>query len=455
MPSFNIANFSDVAWVLLMLGAMLLLGFLGTRITRLLKLPNVTAYILVGVLIGPSVLNLFPSELLKRMDFITDLALSFIAFSVGKYFRISSLKENGKKVVVITIIESFLAAILVTIVMYFFFHLSLSFSLILGAIASSTAPASTIMTIKQTKSKGVFVDTLLQVVALDDVTCLLAFSVAIAITNAVSSGTVDFVNIVMPLVWNVVCIVFGFVLGWLLSLINKTKISRAEKLVVLLSIILLNGFICNILEVSPLLSCMVLGATYVNFTKDDDIFDNISDFSDPIMIIFFIYSGSKLSLASLATLGIPGVIYFIVRIIGKYAGASIGGAITKSDKSITKYLGLALIPQAGVSIGLAALGARMLPQELGEMLTTIILSSSILYEIFGPASAKLALTLSKSYDVDAFKRKKHKLLSEGSYLSYNYINETKLKRKNKEYSGSSVQFKIYHRNHDSDDEKLL
>lgn len=178
-------------------------------------------------------------------------------------------------------------------------------------------------------------------------------------------------------------------------------------MIILLGTILLNGFICNILDVSPLLSCMVFGMTYVNLAKDDTIFDSISNFIDPIMVIFFIYSGTKLSLVSLLTLGIPGLVYFFIRIVGKYAGATLGSLITKSDKSITKYLGLALIPQAGVSIGLAAMGARLLPADLGNMLTTIILLSSLLYELIGPACAKLALSLSKSYDVEQFNSKKN------------------------------------------------
>lgn len=449
---FDVQNYSTIGWILLTLGAMLLFGFLGTRITRLFRLPNVTAYIVVGVLIGPSVLNLFPSTVLSGMDFITDLALSFIAFSVGRYFKLATLKESGGKVVVVTIFEALFAAIIVTLVMYLCFNFSLSFSLILGAIASSTAPASTIMTIKQTQSKGVFVNTLLQVVALDDVVALLAYSVAIAVSNATTSGTVDVMSILTPLIYNLSCIVFGFVLGFVLYFIYKFVKNKSERLVILLAFILLNGFICNVLGVSPLLSCMILGMSYINFANDESMFDDISDFSDPIMVIFFVYSGTKLSLASLATLGIPGVVYFFIRVVGKYAGASLGGAITKSDKSITKYLGLALIPQAGVSIGLAAMGARLLPEDLGNMLTTIILSSSLLYELVGPACAKLALSLSKSYDVESFKSKKG-IKNEESDIVYNYkyTDETKIDEKpeDQKFYANSMQAKLFHRNKDN------
>src|SRR5574344_516760 len=448
---FTMEKFSTVGLILLILGSMLLLGFLGTRITRIFRLPNVTAYIVVGVLIGPSVFNLFPIELLSGMDFITGVALSFIAFSVGRYFKLSSLKQNGKKVIVTTIFEALIAAILVTVVMYFCFNFSLSFSLILGAIASSTAPASTIMTIKQTKSKGIFVDTLLQVVALDDVVALLAYSVAIAVSNASSSGAVDVMSILWPLIYNFSCIVLGFVLGYVLHFIFKFLKNKSERLIVLLSFILINGFICSIVSVSPLLSCILLGMAYINFSDDETIFDEISDFSDSIMVIFFVYSGTKLSLASLATLGIPGVVYFFIRVIGKYAGASLGAAITKSDKSITKYLGLALIPQAGVSIGLAAMGARLLPEDLGNMLTTIILSSSLLYELVGPACAKLALTLSKSYDVEEFKKTKNKkdVEAEDIVYNYHYTDETQIPKHDSPYSANSPQFKLFHRNKDN------
>lgn len=449
---FNVQSYSNVGWILLTLGGMLLLGFLGTRITRIFRLPNVTAYIVVGVLVGPSVLNLFPINILSGMDFITDIALSFIAFSVGRYFRKSELKENGAKVIVITIFEALFAAIIVTTVMYLFFNFSLSFSLVLGAIASSTAPASTIMTIKQTKSKGVFVNTLLQVVALDDVVALLAYSIAIAISNATTTGAINVMSILAPLIYNLSCIVFGFVLGFVLFLIYKFVKNKSERLIILLAFVLLNGFICNALNVSPLLSCMILGMAYINFAKDESIFDDISDFSDPIMVIFFVYSGTKLSLASLATLGIPGVVYFFIRVIGKYAGASLGGAITKSDKSVTKYLGLALIPQAGVSIGLAAMGARLLPEELGNVLTTIILSSSLLYELVGPACAKLALSLSKSYDARAFKNKKQ-LQNEESDIVYNYKfqDTTQIDEKinNRKFYPNSIQAKLFHHNKDN------
>lgn len=211
-----------------MLGTMLLLGFLATRLTKLLHLPNVTAYIVMGVILGPSLLNLFPATLLSQMDFITDLALSFIAFSVGRYFKFDALKRNGKKVIIITIFEALFAAILVTCVMYFIFNFSLTFSLILGAIASSTAPASTIMTIKQTQSKGVFVETLLQVVALDDVVALLAYSVAIAVSNATTSATFDVMSVLLPLLYNFLCLILGFVFGLILHFVYKTHIDATE-----------------------------------------------------------------------------------------------------------------------------------------------------------------------------------------------------------------------------------
>ena len=184
--TFNIT--SPVAGIIISVALMLITGFAMTRITKRLRLPNVTAYILSGVLLGPYVLNLVPQDIVEGMDFLNDIALAFIAFSTGEFFRFSTLKKNGGKVVVITVLEACLASIIVFIVSFFILGLDINFSLVLGALASATAPASTVMTIRQTHAKGDFVDTLLQVVALDDVVGLIAYSAAISVALANASG---------------------------------------------------------------------------------------------------------------------------------------------------------------------------------------------------------------------------------------------------------------------------
>lgn len=388
-------NFSLETEILLSLTIILLMGFLITRITKLLKLPNVTAYIIAGVLIGPTVFNIIPSEIINRMGFISDIALAFIAFGVGKFFKKDVLKQTGTKVVIITIFEAVMAFILVTLAMHYLFKIdkddTWNFSLLIGAIATATAPASTIMTIKQYNAKGHFVNTLLQIVALDDVVCLLIFSVASAITNSSSEGTLSFMSILLPIVYNLGVIVLGFLLGFLLNKILSPKRSKDNRLIIIVAMLLGLSGLCGILDISPLLACMVFGATYINVSYDKELYHQLDNFTPPIMTIFFVLSGMKLDIESLKAAGIIGVAYFIIRIIGKYMGAFIGCCVTKEEKPLRNYLGLALIPQAGVSIGLAFLAERMLPTELGTMLVTIILSSSVLYELIGPACAKFAI----------------------------------------------------------------
>lgn len=385
-----------VAYILIELGIILLGGFCFTRITKLLKLPNVTGYIICGILIGPSVFNLISSDFVSALDFVSDIALAIIAFGVGKYFKISTLKKAGPKVLLITVLEALTAGIIVFIVTYFCFHLSLSFVLILSAIATSTAPASTMLTIKQYDAKGEFVDTLLQVVALDDVICLLLYSVAIAVADGMETQSVSYQVVLMPILYNLLFIVVGFVAGVLISVLLGKRRNRDVRLILLMAAVLLLCGCCSIFDVSPLLCCMVLGATYINFEKDTKVFETMDRFSSPVTCIFFVRSGMALSLGALKSIGLIGLVYFLIRIVGKLLGSYVGCLITKKPKLVRNYLGLALIPQAGVSIGLAVMGQRLLPADMGEMLLTIILASSLLYELIGPVSAKASLYLSKS-----------------------------------------------------------
>lgn len=389
----------SAATIILSLAIILFSGFLLTRITKKLKLPNVTGYILSGVLIGPYVLHLIPTTIIEGMDFVTDIALAYIAFGVGKYFKFSKLRRSGKQIFIITMFESLMAALVVSLTMIFVFHLSISFSLLLGAISSATAPASTIMTIRQYHAKGVFVNTILQVVALDDAVSLIAFSICAAIANALQSGTTADLNwqlFVTPLALNLLVLVFGVLCGYLLKWIISDRRSREHRLVLINAVIFLLTGICTTLHVSPLLSCMVMGTVYINIIGDRHLFKEVNHFTPPIMLIFFVLSGMRLNVPMLATAGTIGVCYFFVRIIGKYVGAYLGALVGHAPDEIRNYLGLALIPQAGVSIGLAALGQNLLPPELGSMLSTIILSSGILYEMVGPACAKASLFLSHS-----------------------------------------------------------
>lgn len=404
-------NFSSVSQVIISIAVMLIVGYVMARVAKKLRLPNVTGYIVAGILIGPYCIDIVPQTVIDGMSFLADIALAFIAFSTGEFFKLSTLKKNGGKNIIVTCFEALLASILVFLIMYFALGLSLPFSIVLGALAAATAPASTMMTIRQTGSKGEFVDTLLQVVALDDVVGLVAFSVAIAVATATLAGSVTVSNIVLPIVYNIVAFVLGGGLGWLLKVLISKR-STDNRLIIAVATIL--GFcgVCSLMDVSPLLGCMAMGTVYMNVSGDDKLFKQLNYFSPPILLLFFVRSGANFKLDALLgggqsmggmSLLVIGVVYFFVRILGKYGGAFLGCLAVKKDKKVRNYLGLALIPQAGVAIGLATLSARMIGGDMGSAMETIILASSVLYELIGPACAKLALYLSKSYsnDIDA------------------------------------------------------
>ncbi len=372
--------------VLLALAIMFAAGYLLSRLTRLVRLPDVTGYIVSGILIGPFLLDLVPSEVISGLGFLSDLALGFIAFGVGKFFKVSTLKKTGLGSVVITLFESLAAGVFVGFGVYALFpEEGTGFALVLGAIATATAPASTLLTIRQYGAKGRFVDTLLSVVALDDVVCLLCFSAATAFV----SGGSDVVSILLPIAYNLLFVAVGFAAGLLLFLFSKKK--KEGLLVPTVTLILAITGSASLLGVSPLLSCMVFGAVYMNLSKSERVFDEVDSFTPPVMLLFFVYSGLSMDLSAFLDIGLVGIAYFLLRLAGKYAGSFAGAAISGSGREVRLYLGLALAPQAGVAIGLAFMGERMLPPEVGRVFLNVVLCSSVLYELMGPALAKAAL----------------------------------------------------------------
>lgn len=408
---------SSVSIIIISIAVMLFFGFLGTRITKRLKLPNVTAYIIIGILLVPiwSVLpvnfnGIIPSRVIEGMDFLTDIALAFIAFQASEFFRFKNLKDGGPSVIIITLFESLLASILVFMLCFLVFRINLEFSLVLAALASATAPASTIMTIRQTRAKGEYVNTLLEVVALDDVISLILYTIAISVCSSVESGkeALSFSLIGLPIIKNIACLIIGGLMGFILKLLISKKRTTDNRLIIVIAAIFTFCGICTLLDQSPLLGCMAMGMIYINLTDDDKLFKQLAYFSPPIMLLFFVRSGMKFNLLAFANMNKIGyapllviaIGYFFIRIIGKYGGAYLGSTITKKDKKIRNYLGLGLVPQAGVAIGLAYMGARILGAQDGDNLQTIILASSVLYELVGPGLSKLGLYLSKSYSKD-------------------------------------------------------
>lgn len=398
---------SGVTPIILSVALMLFFGFGLTRITKRLRLPNVTAYIFSGILLGPYALDLIPGEVVSGMAFLSDIALAFIAFGVGEFFKLSALRKNGWRSLLITLSEAILSAILVFLAAYFLLGLGFSFSVVLAALASATAPTSTVMTIRQTGARGPFVDTLLQVMALDNVVSLLVFSVAISVAGAsLGGGTLSFASVVMPIVRNLLGIAIGCIFGLLLRLLIPAGRSTDNRLIVVVALLFLFCGICSLINVSPLLGCMMIGAMYTNLGGDNKLFLQVAYFSPPILLLFFVRSGLGFRLDALFATGgglvtfpliLVSLVYFAVRILGKVGGSYLGCLAAGKEREIRRYLGLAEIPQASVAIALAALGSRALGGDVGDTLETVIVAAGILYEIVGPIAAKLALYLSGSY----------------------------------------------------------
>ncbi len=409
MHWFNdlICGTSNVAQIIISIAIMLLFGLLLIRLTKLAKLPNVTGYIVAGILIGPYVLNLIPTNVIDGMDFISDIALAFISFSVGEFFRIKNIKKNGSKIIFLTLFEALTASVVVFCVMFFVFRLNLAFSIVLAALASATSPASILMTIRQTNSKGDYVNALLQVVAIDNIVSLVAYSVAISLAVASLGGSANFnfgvvaIPILKLLLSIIIGCIFGFILKFLLS-----RHSTDNRLIIVICGLFIFCGLATLLDVSPLLGCMIIGTVYINCSDDEKMFHQVNYFSPPILLLFFVRSGASLNLSALfsntailgfAPIWVIGLVFCLVRVFGKFLGVYFGGYATKSSKEVRDNLGLALIPQASVAIGLAVLGARTLGSEIGESLLTIILISSILCELVGPVCAKLSLYRTGSY----------------------------------------------------------
>ena len=383
------------AAIILSLALMLLAAFLMTRVTKLLKLPNVSAYILTGILIGPYGLKLIPFSVAEGMDFLTDIALAIIAFGVGKYLKFAKLKEAGGKVAVITAGESFCTALLVFFTMGFLFGLPLDFSLLLGVIAAVTAPASTLMTIRQYKAKGELVDLLLPVIALDNAIALIAFSLALAVMSRGESfapaGGFSWHLLLLPLGLNLAAILVGAGLGLGLKRLICQRRTPDNRLMLAIGLLLVLTGLCQAFGISPFLSAMALGIAYVNAGGRESLFTQMDGFSPPILTMFFVLSGMGLDISLLAGAGLLGLTYFFLRTAGKLAGACLGTHLCRLAPPTKKYLGLALLPQAGVSIGLAMTARRLLPSDSGALLSVIVLFAAVLYEMTGPVLAKLAL----------------------------------------------------------------
>lgn len=410
--------------VLIGVSVAVLAGLLLSRLAKLIQLPAVTAYLVAGILIGPYCLGRlnvpglgFSDKTdLERISLLSDVALGFIAFSIGNEFRLSQLKKIGKQATIVGIFQAVITTIIVDaalIGLHFLIpeKLSLSAAIVLGAIASATAPAATLMVVKQYKAKGPTTSILLPVVALDDAVGLILFAVSFGIAKAITFGTISFVAILVePLLEIILSLALGATMGFLFSQCERFFHSRSKRLAVSVAFVVMTIGLSMItfqigsvkISFSSLLSCMMLGTIFCNICDfSEELMDRVDRWTAPLFVIFFVLSGAELEL-SVFTSGITlliGLVYILSRSAGKYTGAFLSAKLSGCDENIVKYLGVTLLPQAGVALGMAnivkntpSLGAT------GSLIANITLLAVLVYELIGPMLTKIALL--KAGDID-------------------------------------------------------
>ena len=400
--------------VLLTLSVALLAGLLLSRLAKLVELPAVTAYLVAGVLIGPFCLGRIgfdglgiTENQLSHLGIISDVALGFIAFAMGNEFRLSQLKKIGKQATIVGIFQAiFTTAVVDAFLIGLHFIIpdkfSLSAAIILGAIATATAPAATLMVVRQYKAKGKVTDILLPVVALDDAVGLMVFAISFGIARALSVGGVNVLSIIFePIIEIILSLALGFAMGMLFTLCERFFHSRSKRMAVSVTFVLMTVAISQITfpffglhgAFSSLLSCMMLGTVFCNVCDfSEELMERADRWTAPILILFFVISGAELNLLVFLDLSVVlvGIVYILSRSLGKYYGARLSCQMTKCDPSIVKYLGITLLPQAGVALGMANNAVALGPE--GLTVKSITLFAILIYEIVGPSLTKMALT---------------------------------------------------------------
>ncbi len=400
----------------------MLAGLLMTRVLKPLKLPAVTAYLIAGVLVGPYCLGALhikglgfaSAEAVDSMGLVSQVALGFIAFSIGSEFRLSALKKTGKQALVIGIIQA-LAATLVVIAALFGLHLlmpdklTLPQVLTLGAIATATAPAATLMVVREYKAKGEVTSLLLPIVALDDAVGLIVFAVLFGISKTIVSGSVELIAVILnPIIEIVLSLALGALMGWLLTQIEKLFNSNTNRLNMTIATVFLTAALAMIeipagpvtIGFSSLLTCMMLGTVFCNLCPlSEEVMQRSEKWTSPLMAVFFVISGAGLELNVFADglIVLIGVVYIVMRCIGKYFGARVSAKLTHCSPKVRKYLGITLFPQAGVALGMCATAMSLGAQ--GALIRNITLFAILIYELVGPMLTRMALT--KSGDIVA------------------------------------------------------
>jgi len=386
------------------LSLILLAGLFLARIVNVFKLPNVTGYILAGMLIGPSFLGIIPREVVSSFNIISEAALGFIAYSIGGELSIKHLRRMGSSILVITLAESLGAVLVVIAAMVLIFKQPLPFSFMIGSIAAATAPAATIMVIRQYNAKGPLVDTLFPVVALDDAVAIMVFGIAVGISQSLpmaSTGVIAMIMLTGRLILEIfIALGLGLCVGLFLSVISRYLRGHDTLLSFAIACIFLTVGVASYFNVSSLLACLALGAAVTNLVyRSDRVLSVIDRFTPPIFVSFFAISGADLQISVLRQVGLLAIGYVIFRMIGKVLGAYLGAKWTNAPAVVQKYLGLALAPQAGVAIGLSLVAEKALP-GIGIVLRNIILGSTVIYELIGPVVAKQALMMAGEISSD-------------------------------------------------------
>lgn len=398
---------------LICLAAALVGGLMLSRLTKLINLPAVTAYLVAGLLLGPFIigrlgvsgLGFTSAEQVEALSVITQTALGFIAFTIGNEFRLSQLKATGKSAITIGILQAVITTVVVDIILIvlhlvFPSVLSLPAAIVLGAIASATAPAATLMVIRQYKADGPLTKLLLLVVAIDDAVGLLLFSISYGVASALSAGQVSVLKVVVePLLEIVLSLILGAVMGWLMDLVEQFFHSRSKRLTISVAFVLLAVGLSTLkfeiggihIGFSLLLVCMMTGTVFCNVCDtSEELMGRVDGWTMPLNILFFVISGAELDLKVLSsplTL-LVGVIYIIARSLGKYYGAAISCRLTHEPKPITDNLGITLLPQAGVALGMALTASNLVD---GSTVRNVVLFAVLVYELIGPSLTKRSL----------------------------------------------------------------
>lgn len=380
--------------IFIKIGLVITFGLIGGRIARKFNLPDVTGFLLGGLFLGPSFLSLITEADKPMINFINELALSAIAFNIGGEFILKQIKKLGKEIFLITIFEVLVVVLLVFSIMYWGLNQSFVFSIMVASMSAATAPAGTMMVIRQYRAKGPVTNTILPVAALDDALGIMVFGLAMSLAR-ISLGELTGSPAMLalaPFLEIVFSLLIGAVLGVILTYLAKFVKSSEEMTSFILVFILMSSGISYLTGMSSLLSSMMMGAVFINLSNSPmKIFGNINQFMPPFNLLFFALAGSGLDLSILGSIGILGLAYVFARMFGKVIGATIGAYLAKSQPVVKKYLGWALLPQGGISIGLSMIVVDQLP-AFSDGIVTLILFSVLVFEITGPILAKIAIT---------------------------------------------------------------